>query len=179
MKRQKYAAFFPLLLGFVLSACAAGPPPAAFMLGTVPWPPTDYKHTVSTPAIRQYWNCTRPAPGVMQVEGVAANLWNDQPIGYLEWELVGVDKNGHAVSDAKVDSQALKLYTNQFTKYQIDLQTTGAEVRFDLYYRYQFFDRGHNTMEAALDWDGPVLLAQQNQRNFVRDACSDAQHLAR
>lgn len=179
MKSQKCFAFFPLLLGVVLSGCTAGPTPTAFMLGAIQWPPTEYKHTISTPAIRQYWNCAQPAAGVMQLDGIAANLWNDQPIGYLEWELVGVDKNGYTVSDAKVSAQALKLYTNQYTKYQIELHTTGTEVRYDLYYKYQFFDRGHNIMEAALDWDGPVLLAQQNQRNFVRDACSDSQHLAR
>jgi hypothetical protein len=34
-------------------------------------------------------------------------------------------------------------------------------------------------MEASLDWDGPVLFAQQNQRSFVLDACSETQHLVR
>lgn len=177
MKRFGSVRFSLFLLGFGTSACTAGGPPTAFLLGTIQWPPTDYRHTISTTAIRQYWNCTRPAPDVMRVEGLAANLWTDQPVGYLEWELVGVDKHGHAVSSAKVAAQALKLYTNRYTLYQIDLQTTGAEARYDLYYRYQFFDRSHRTMDAALDWDGPVLLAQQNQQYFVLDACSDTQHL--
>jgi hypothetical protein len=177
MKRFGSVKILLVLLGMGVSACTARGPYSASPLSTIQWPPTEYKHTISTPAIRQYWNCTRPAPAVMRVEGVAANLWNDQPVGYLEWEVVGVDKDGHAVSSAKVAAQALKVYTNQYTTYQIDLPTTGAEARFDLYYQYQFFDRGHSTMEAALDWDGPVLLAQQNQRNFVLDACSESQHL--
>jgi hypothetical protein len=169
---------FLLLLGIVLTACASEGPPAAVMLGNTQWPPIEYKHTVSTGAIRQYWNCTRPEPGVMQLDGVAANLWSGQPIKFLEWELVGADKDGHTVSSAKLASKAIQLMTNQYTKFQIDLRTIGNEVRFDLHYNYRYNEgEGGRRLEATLDWDGPVLFAQQNQRFFVLDACSDTQHL--
>jgi hypothetical protein len=168
---------FLILLGIVLSACAASGPPAALSLGQIQWPPSEYKHTVGTGAIRQYWNCTRLSAEMMRLDGVAANQWSDQPVRFLEWELVGVNADGRDISSAKVESKAIKLMTNQYTKYQVDLQTTGGEARFDLYYQYQFFDRSH--IEASLDWDGPVLFAQQNQRFFVLDACSDTQHLVR
>ncbi len=168
-----------LSLGFILSACAEGGPQSGLSIGKIQWPPTDYKHTVSTTAIRQYWNCTRPAPDVMRLDGLVANMWNNQPVGYLEWQFVGVDKDGHTVSSASAASQVLQLYTNQYTTYQIDLRTTGVEARFDLYYQYRFFEGDHNKLEASLDWDGPVLFAQQNKRWFVLDACSDSQHLAR
>ena len=178
MKREMYGALL-LLLGIVLSACAADGPPAAFMLGQVQWPPTEYKHTVSTGVLRQYWNCTRPEPGVVQLDGMAANQWSNQPVRFLEWELVGVDKDGRTVSSVKLESKALLLLTNQFTKFQIDLRTTGNEARFDLYYNYRYNEgEGSHKFDVSLDWDGPVLFAQQNQRFFVLDACSDTQHLA-
>lgn len=67
-------------------------------------------------------------------------------------------------------------------------QWNGQPVKFDT--------RSHRSIDASLDWDGPmriaqqtvgaesawdrpVLFAQQNQRFLVLDACSDSQHLAR
>jgi hypothetical protein len=176
MKRGiRVAVFF--LLGIVLYACAASGPQMAVSIGKAQWPPIGYKHTVSTGALRQYWNCTRPEPGVVRLDGIVANLWNGQSVKFLEWQLAGVNAEGREVSGVKVESTVIQLMTNQFIEYHIDLRTTGAEARFDLYYQYQFFDRGHNAIEAALDWDGPVLFTQQNQRFFVLDACSDTQHL--
>jgi len=195
MKARIIHAAFCFLLGFALSACVSSEPPAAFTLGQIQWPPLDYKHTVSTGAIRQYWNCLQPEPDLVRLDGIVANQWNGQPVKFLEWELVGVNGAGRAVSGAKVESKAILLMTNQYTQYQIDLRTSGTEVRFDLYYQYKFDTRSHRSIDASLDWDGPVhfaqqtidarpawdgpvLFAQQNQRFFVLDACSDSQHLA-
>lgn len=168
-----------LSLGVMFSACAADGPHMAPALGKIQWPPTEYRHTVETTAIRQYWNCTRPESGVMRLEGLAANIWNAQPVKFLEWTLAGVDRDGRTVSSATVESRVIQLFTNQFTTFQIDVRTAGSEARFDLYYRYQFRDSGRDNWEASLDWDGPVLLAQQNVRFYVLDACSETQHLVR
>jgi len=150
------------------------------MLGKIQWPPSEYRHTVSTTALRQYWNCARPTPDVMRLDGLAANLWNAQPVKFMEWSLAGVDKDGRTVSSTTVEAKVLQLMTNQYTTFQIELRTTGAEAQFDLYYTYQFWDSGRDSPPvASLDWDGPVLLAQQNARFFVLDACSDTQHLVR
>ena len=115
----------------------------------------------------------------MRVDGVAANVWSSQPPRYLAWDLVGVDAADRTVSSAEAKSAVIELPTNTYTTFQIDMRTTGSETRFDLHYEYQFQDGGHTLMISALDWDGPVLLAQVTQRFFVRDACSDSQHLAR
>ena len=178
MARNILGAFL-VLVGIVMSGCVAGGPPTAAMLGNVPWPPPEYKHTISTGAIRQYWSCTRPEPNVVRLNGVAANVWSSQPVRYLVWELVGVNADGRTLTSAQVKSAAVELTTNTYTTFEIDLRTAGGEARFDLHYEYQFQDRGHNTMFAALDWDGPVLMAQATQRFYVLDACSDSQHLAR
>ena len=170
---------FLLALAVTLSACAAGYDQAQ-PLGKIQWPPAEYRHTVSTTALRQYWNCSQPAGDVMRLDGLAANLWNDQPVKFMEWTLAGVDKDGRTVSSATIGAKVLQLWANQYTTYQIALRTTGTETRFDLYYTYQFWDNGKDAVPlAALDWDGPVLLAQQNARWYVLDACSDTQHLAR
>ncbi len=182
MKPETWSLRGVLLLALVmtLSACAANGYEAAPTLGKTQWPPTEYRHTVSTTALSQYWNCSRPAAEVMRLDGLAANLWNSQPVRFMEWTLAGVDKDGRTVSNATVGARVLQLWTNQYTTYQIDLRTTGAETRFDLYYTYQFWDSGKDAIPlASLDWDGPVLLAQQNSRFFVLDACSDTQHLVR
>ena len=182
MKRERWNArpVLALLLGVTLSACAANGHDVAPMLGQTQWPPTEYRHTVSTTALRQYWNCTRPGADMMRLDGLAANLWNSQPVRFMEWSLAGVDKDGRTVSSATVEAKVVQLNTNQYTTYQIDLRTTGTEAQFNLYYAYQFWDSGRDApFAASLDWDGPVLLAQQNARFFVLDACSDTQHLAR
>jgi hypothetical protein len=116
----------------------------------------------------------------MRVDGVVANVWSSQPVRYLAWELVGVDAAGRTLDSAQVKAPVFDLPTNTYTPFQIDLRMGGGEARFDLYYEYQFQDGGHNTpLFSALAWDGPVLLAQANQRFTVRDACGETQHLAR
>jgi hypothetical protein len=163
----------------MLSACAASQYDQAQVVGNTQWPPTEYRHTVSTTALRQYWNCSRTGDG-MRLDGLAANIWNSQPVRFMEWTLAGVDKDGRTVSSATVSAKVLQLWANQYTTYQIDVPTKGSEAQFDLYYTYQFWDSGKDAVPlAALDWDGPVLLAQQNARWYVLDACSDTQHLAR
>lgn len=167
------------IVGIVVAGCATGEPQTATMLGHIQWPPTEYQHTISTGVVRQYWNCTRPEPNVVRVDGVAGNVWSSQPPRYLAWDLVGVDAAGRTVSSAETKSAVIDLPTNTYTTFHIDLRTAGDETRFDLHYEYQFQGRGHNPMLSALNWDGPVLLAQVTQRFFVWDACSDTQHLAR
>ena len=178
MKRKIKGAFL-LLLGVALSACAADgtllqlPPPFAA------YPPTGFKHTVQTSHVVLYWNCTQPEAGVLRLEGVAFNPWMSAPVQYLEFEVEGVDAGAGSVSEGKAAARDIQIHTNQSTPFQIDLRTTGKEVRHDLYYQYRMNEGEGKRMEASLDWDGPVLFAQQNRRFSVRDACSDTQHLVR
>ena len=163
-------------LGFAVAACAAGESGSVAVMGAPPYyPPPGYSHTVESSQVALYWNCGRPSPGVVQVSGLAFNPWASQPVRYLEFELVGVDGGERTVSAARVEASDTQLLTHQSTPFQLTLHTTGAETRLDLYYRYQFQERGGNRMLASLAWDGPVLLAQQMQFR-VWDACSDTLH---
>lgn len=165
-----------ILLGIGVAACAAdGTLKQSAM--TAPYPPPGYAHTVSA-HVALYWNCSTPESGRLQVEGVAVNPWSDQPIKLLQFDLVGVDGRDRVVSAAKADARDIQIFTNQSSPFQLDLRTTGGEVRYDLYYQYVFRDRGHNAV-VAMAGNGPFLLAQQDQRFLVRDACSETQHRVR
>jgi hypothetical protein len=94
----------------------------------------------------------------------------------LELELVGVGSGERTVSEVGAQAPDIELLTSQSTPFQLNLRTTGAEARFDLYYRYKFQDDGHDRKEASLAWDGPSLFAQSQKQFRVRDACSETLH---
>jgi hypothetical protein len=182
MKRERWniRVAVLLVLGLALSACAADGTFKPLPSTSTPYPPSGYKHTVQSSHVVLYWNCARPEAGVLRLEGVAFNPWMSAPVQYLEFELEGVDAGAGAVSEGKAAARDIQIHTNQSAPFQIDLRTTDREVRFDLYYQYRMNEGdGGNRMDASLDWDGPVLFAQQHRRFSVRDACSDTQHLVR
>jgi len=162
------------LVSIALTACAGGSFTASAPPAT-PYPPPGYDHTVKSSHVALYWNCARPDPAVVEVSGVAFNPWSSQPVRDLEIEIVGVDARDRTLSAARADAPDVQLFTNQSTRFQVSLRTTGGESRLDLYYRYKFQDGGRDRMLAGLTWDSPILLAQQIQFR-VRDACSDSQH---
>ncbi len=159
-----------LMLLFVLglSACAL-PPPVAY-------PPQGYAHTISTPVMVLYWNCAQPEAGILRLEGEAFNVWGDQPIQYLEFELAGVDSRDGTVSEAEVEARDSQIFTHQNTTFGLELRTTGREVRYDLYYQYEY-------QQSRMMLSGPMVAGTYPRvlgiRNLVRDACSPTQHLVK
>ncbi len=141
-------------------------------------PPDAFLHRAANSEVVLLWNCLRPASGVLRVEGVARNPWQAQPIRYLEVEVVGLDAQGRQTAEAAGKVRDIQLFTNQQSPFQLDLRTSGAEVRFDLYYQYLFNAEWDNALLA-----GPPMVGQrryaQTRTNMVRDACSPTQHLAR
>ena len=180
MKRERWSIRVAVLLvlGLVLSACAADGTFRPLASTSTPYPPSGYKHTVQSSHVVLYWNCARPEAGVLRLEGVAFNPWSDEPVRFLTFALEGVNAEERAVSSAGGEARDVQILTNQSTPFQLDLRTAGNEARFDLFYEYRFQDRGHGSFTTSLDWDGPVLFAQTT-RFYVRDACSDTQHLVR
>ncbi len=159
-----------LLCVLGLSACAL-PPPVAY-------PPQGYAHTIATPVMVLYWNCAQPEAGIFHLEGEAFNMWGDQPIQYLEFELVGVDSHDGTVSEAAVEARDNRIFTHQNSTFELELRTTGREARYDLYYKYQFLERGGHIMLS-----GPMVAGAfprySGILNLVRDACSPTQHLVK
>ncbi len=79
-----------------------------------PMPPFDsFAHRISDGTVSLYWNCSRPAPGAVRVEGWANNPDYPQPIKDLEFILYGVNAQDRTVSQAKGSAQAYLIQTNE------------------------------------------------------------------
>ena len=167
------------VLGIALSACAADQSLTASGKEPTPYPPPGYSHTVQSSHVALYWSCARPDAGTIQVNGLAFNPWSGQPVRYLELELVGVGSWDRTVSEVGIKARDIELLTNQSTPFQLNLRTTGAETRVDLYYRYQFQEDRDDRRQASLAWDGPILFAEPQRQFRVRDACSETLHRVR
>jgi hypothetical protein len=159
-----------VLIGGV-AACA---PLTAQQQETVagPQPPpstTVFSHRVSTTHVVLYWNCTRPEPGKVRLEGLVYSPYYSD-VRDLQFELAGVDSGDRAVSEARADPPDFVLGMNRTAPFQMTLQTTGSEVRFDLYYGY----RAQGGLRSSLAGP-PVVLAQSQSWFRARDACADTQ----
>ncbi len=138
------------------------------------YPPATFSHRVGTVQVVLYWNCVRPDPGVLRLDGVAHNPHFSE-IRFLEFDLVGVDADGREVSQARGASSDYILRTNQFSPFRLDVRTVGREVRFDLFYRY----RSQQNLRPSLAVPtvaSPRLLAQAEIQLMARDVCSETQH---
>jgi len=167
------------LAGLGLSACAGDGILRVPAAAPSPYPPPGYAHRVATSHVELYYNCSTPSPGGVRLDGLAFNPWSSQPVRALEFELVGVDARGRSVSEAKAEARDYQVFTSQSTPFQLDLKTVSNEVRFDLYFSYQFQEGDHGDFISKVAWRGPTLLALQPNRSLVRDACSATAHLAR
>jgi hypothetical protein len=166
-----------IMMAVGLSACATDGMPQLPAAAPTPYPPPGYTHRVGTSQVVLYWNCTRPDPGILQVEGLAYNPWTDQPVRFLEFDLVGVDTRERTISQVAGEAPNFLLRANQSTPFRLDLRTSGAEIRFDLFYRYRFQEKGGSFIAGQAV--GVQRQLAQMQQFMVRDACSETQHLAR
>jgi hypothetical protein len=138
------------------------------------YPPAVFAHRVASSHVELYWNCGRPEPGVLRLDGVAQNTWAQQEVRFLELDLAGVDERDRPVSHAATALPDFLLRTNQISPFQMDLRTTGTEVRFDLYYRYRFQENGGRFMAGHPV--GVSRLLAQTTGFMARDVCSETQH---
>ena len=152
------------VLGFGVTACAgdgasrvpASQPPL--------YPPAVFAHRVSTSEITVYWNCARPEPDVLRVEGVVQNTGGGS-IQYAEVEIVSVDARDRTIASVGAPVRDAILQTNQISPFQLTLRTVGAETRIDLYYQY----RAQTRLGLG--------VAQAYREQFrARDVCSESQH---
>ena len=129
-----------------------------------PMPPFDsFAHRISDGTVSLYWNCSRPAPGAVRVDGWANNPAYPQPIKDLELILYGVNAQDGTVSQAKGSAQAYLIQTNEPSSFVVDLKTVGAEVRYDLV--YQYWGGG----DSGMGFSGS---GSQRQQNMARDVCA-------
>jgi hypothetical protein len=162
-----------------LFACAGGGESPQFLSSALKTDPTaGFTHRVANAQVVLYWNCTRPEPGILRMEGVAQSPWAQQAIRFLEFELAGADDRDRYISSGSTTLPDILLRTNETSPFRLDLATVGSEVRFDLFYQYRFND-GDNRIFAGAPARISRLEAQALRRFIARDACSETQHRAR
>ena len=167
-----------VLLGGGLSACTESGGLRMPAAEPTIYPPAVFAHRGESSHVALYWNCERPEPGVLRVQGVAHNPWSPQDVRFLELDLVGVDARERSVSQASTTLAAFLLRTNQISPFELGLRTQGSEVRLDLYYRYRFQDNGGRLLAGHLV-GAPRMLAQRIHQFMARDVCSETQHRVR
>jgi hypothetical protein len=168
-----------MVVALVLSLAGCAAMNASERGGISGAPPETFAHRVATSEVVLLYNCLQPEPGRQRVEGLMQNPWQAQPIRYPEFELVGVDAQERTTARSAGAARDLQIFTNQSTPFQLELKTSGTEVRLDLYYQYRFLEGIE--MDARLagpPMAAPRLLAQTNTF-LVRDACGASQHRAR
>ena len=132
--------------------------------------PTSFSHRVSTTHVVLYWNCTRPEPGQVRLEGLVYSPYFSD-VRALQFELAGVARGERVVSEARAVLPDYGLGMNRTVPFQMTLRTTGTEVRYDLYYAY----RAPGGLRSSLA--GPPLVLAQSQSWFMaRDVCANTPH---
>jgi hypothetical protein len=111
-----------------------------------------------------YWNCTRPEPGALQVDGVVQNTGGGV-VQFAEVELVAVDAQDRTIASVRSAVRDVQIETNQISPFQLGLRTVGAEARSDLYYEYR--------VRSSFGFGGAKLSPE---RFRARDVCSESQH---
>ncbi len=161
-----------------LVACTAAGGTGAYGMANAPPPATAYAHRMDTAEMLLVWNCARPEPGMLRLEGIAQNPSQAEPISSLQFELVGVDARGRSISEARAEADDYQIGTNQSSPFRLTLRLNGGETRFDLFFQYFFSQTEMDARLAGAPVPMPWLLADTT-RYLIRDACSDTQHLAR
>jgi hypothetical protein len=157
---MRHGRWFVASISLLLSACAGYAPGGPVRAGSTVYPPALYAHRVSTNDVEVYWNCTRPEPAVVQLEGVVRNVKGGR-VKFMELELSGANKQGRYVSGGKTALGDIVLYTNQISPYALQIRPAGTEERFDLFYWYYVDAR---------------IGGSPRQQFLARDACSPSQH---
>jgi len=194
MNRSRAALLTLALIVSLIPACSSYGPDTGIAGRPLNWPgtatenidypPLQFAHRVASPAVEMFWNCT-PAADALQFAGVAFNQWFAGQVSYLDLTLVGVDANGHEVSQA-IAKETFQIFTLRYATFDIALKPTGTEARYDLYYQYQYREPGDRdtgggtknsqrqpTAPILLASTGPVLLAQVPPTAFLaRDVCA-------
>jgi len=98
------------------------------------YPPTALSHSIETSQVVLNWNCERPDSGGLRLDGLARNPYSAE-VRLLEFNLVGVDASGRAISQASGATKDFVLRTHEVSPFRLNRARVGSEMRFDLYFR--------------------------------------------
>jgi hypothetical protein len=156
-----------VLTSLLLTACSTEGTFRVPASGPGNYPPLVFTHRVATPDVEVYWNCTRPEPGLVELDGVVHNV-SGRDVRFVELNLLAVDPGGASSSQTTTSLPDIVLSINQTSPFRLRLRTSGSLERFDLYYQYRL-------------GVGPGFPAfpDETQHFYARDVCSETQHRVR
>jgi hypothetical protein len=118
-----------LALGLVVSLAACA--------GQQAWTPqVNYAYEVDDGVLYIRWNCFAEPPGLV-MRGFVNNPMSMNALKDTTLSLSGINAQGGTVSSTQDSALPFMLETNVRTPFEMKLKTTGAEVRFDMWYQYQ------------------------------------------
>jgi hypothetical protein len=158
----RFSALTPLLLLALLAGCAGMKGASSMDVNF-----SSYAHQVTDGKVALYWNCSRPSPGVVRVQGVANNPYLGTPLEDLEFRLYGVSAQGYTMARARGSAKEYWINMNAPSPFSIDIKTQGIAVRFDLQYSYMLADTGGGGRFGG----GGAGSAEQ--QNMARNICAD------
>jgi hypothetical protein len=124
--------------------------------------PETFANQVSDGTVVLYWNCTRPASGLLRVEGVVSNSSVPGPIRDVDLTLYGVDGTGRDVSRVTGSTASYQIPPMVTSPFRLDLPLAGGDLRFDLRYQYEGAFGGGSSDEGG---------ASAVPSNLARDVC--------
>ncbi len=160
MRNMGVQAVAIVLIGVFLGASGCATPDA----WTAIPPPSAFAHRVSAGDLRVFWNCSRPEPDLLQVEGVVQNIGGGR-VRSAEVEVVAVSAGGQTMGRARSAARDVVLQTNQRSPFQVQIRTAGEPARFDMFYSH-----------FAREEFGGLGSTPRRIQNRVRDICVAMEH---
>jgi len=153
---RRYSAMTPLLLLALLAGCAGG-------ASSMNLDFSSYAHQVTDGTVALYWNCSRPSPGIVQIQGVANNPWMVAPLEDLVLRFYGYSAQGATVVRASTMPKEYWINTNAPSPFTVNLQTKGAVAKVDLAYSYLLANEGGGRFGGA---------SEAEHQNTANNICS-------
>ena len=155
----------PTLVAILLLAAVLGASGCATQDAWTALPPaSSFAHRVSAGDLRVFWNCSRPEPDLLQVEGVIQNIGGGR-VRFAEVEVVAVNAGGQTMGSARSAARDIVLQTNQRSPFQVQIRTAGEPARFDMFYSH-----------FAREEFGGLGSVPRRLQNRVRDICAAMEH---
>jgi len=82
------------------------------------------------------WNCTKPQPNVLQVNGTFDNT-TMAGLQEVTIQIVGIGPSGAQVSSGQGTTSQWIVTTMSRTPFQVTVNTTGTESKFNMLYSYR------------------------------------------
>ncbi len=125
--------------------------------------PVAFAHRIVSEDVEIFWNCSRPQPSLLRVDGIAKNDGKGE-VHLLQLELHDVDRlTGTILQSASAVSDII-LHPDIFSPIQVELQPATAEGQVDLLYTYRITSLGI------------IQTTNTDKEIMARDACSATQY---